>query len=187
MAEKLTEAYSDVDISVNIVWIPMVATDNEAAAQKMSGLFPDARVRQFWDANRTCGTAFARDVFQGWARQAFSDLSEEDRSRATLYVHADAPLEQWPAWDIVLFYERGIEWRDHPPTPVHWVCQHEFHGKQKDGTSGLFWKNNFTAKPFASDFARRFAHSLRVVFAIDVPPTLHVYRVLQRPNYDLGE
>ncbi len=152
VAQTLTESYTTADISVNIVWIPMVATDNEAAAQKMSGLFPDARVRQFWDAKRTCGTAFARDVFQGWARQAFLDLSDEDRSRATLYVHADAPLEQWPAWDIVLFYDKGVEWRDHPPTPVHWVCQHEFHGRQRDGTSGLFWKDDFAAKPLASDW-----------------------------------
>lgn len=152
VADTVLEVHADANISVNIVWIPMVATDSEAAAHNLNDLFRDARVRQFWDAERACGLAFSHHVFSGWARQAFSDLSHKKRSRATLYVHAGAPLEQWPAWDIVLFYEKGVEWTEHPPKPVHWACQQAFYGPREDGTSGLFWRNDFAAAPFASDW-----------------------------------
>jgi hypothetical protein len=60
----------------------------------MQRLVAQKPVVQHRDAERACGLAFSRDVFSGWARQAFSDLSEKERSRVTLYVHADAPLEQ---------------------------------------------------------------------------------------------
>jgi len=152
VAEALLAIHANAELGVSIVWIPMVATDSEAAAREMSDLFRDDRVRQFWDADQACGLAFSQHVFSGWARQAFSDLSNEEKSRATMYVHADTPLEHWPAWDIVLFYEKGIEWTKHPPAPAHWACQHAFYGTRKDGTSGLFWRDNFTTEPFASDW-----------------------------------
>ena len=152
MAETLTEHYADGVIGVGIVWLPMVDTDNERAAQQMSGMFGDTRVRQFWDPDRRCGTAYTQHVFPRWARQAFSDVPEEDVSSRSMYAHSEEPLEQWPAWDIVMFYGRGVEWTDIPPAPVHWACQHSFHGKRPDGTSGLFWRNEFRAKPFASDW-----------------------------------
>ena len=163
MAETLTEVYSDADISVNIIWIPMVATDDEAAARKLSSLFPDARVRQFWDADRRCGTVYTQHVFQGWARQAFSGIAEEERSRETLYVRADEPSVQRPAWDMVLFYGSSVEWGDHPPMPVHWVCQHAFYGPREDGTSGRFWRNDFGKEPFASDWLVEVSHGMTVL------------------------
>ena len=91
MADAVLRIHANVDLRISIVWIPMVAADSETAARESSNLFRDHRVRQFWDAERACGLAFSHHVFSGWARQAFSDLSDKERSRATLYVHADAP------------------------------------------------------------------------------------------------
>jgi hypothetical protein len=57
-----------------------------------------------------------------------------------------------PLWDIVLFYAKGIEWDDHPPKPSHWAKQIAYYGRQEDGTSGLFWRNDFGMEPVASDW-----------------------------------
>ena len=106
-------------------------------------MFPDARIARFWDANRRCGIAYARHVFPRWAKVAFADVPAAEVSRETLYVHADDPPEHWPAWDLVMFYGPGVEWTNHPPPPTRWACQHSFYGKRPDGTSGLFWRNDF--------------------------------------------
>ncbi|MHC4093073.1 MAG: hypothetical protein ACYSVY_22850 [Planctomycetota bacterium] len=152
VAEAVIQDRPNADISVNIVWIPMVAGDSKAAAQKMSSLFPDARVQQFWDASRRCGIAYARYVFPRWAKDAVAALPENDPSRTTLKARGDGPPEQRPLWDIVLCYQQGVEWTNHPPTPRHWVCQHEFYGKRQDGKSGLFWRDDFATKLIASDW-----------------------------------
>lgn len=59
--------YPNADISVMIVWIPMLSSDNEAAAREASGMLDDARVLQFWDANRRSGISYSSDVFPRWA------------------------------------------------------------------------------------------------------------------------
>lgn len=85
-------------MSLSIVWIEMLPSDNLAAAQKMAGTIRDSRVRHFHDprATRLAGHAFAKGLLNAGAG---------------------------PAWDIYMFYDKAAEWRDDPPKPVDWMHQ----------------------------------------------------------------
>ena len=70
--------------------------DNETTAEKIADSFHDPRVRHFYDpfpAHRA-GKAFAKEL-----------------------------LSQGPAWDIYLFYEKGLMWGSLPPKPTEWMHQ----------------------------------------------------------------
>jgi len=88
--------FPDADIDVSIIWIPMLPSDNAAAARKTAQMFDDPRVTQFCDADRKAGRAFAHDLI--------------------------AP-GRGPAWDIYLSYNPGDTWREHPPRPSDYFHQ----------------------------------------------------------------
>lgn len=160
VVESAMNAYPDADISVIIVWIPMLAGDSEAAVREAGGMFDDPRVRQAWDANRRSGIAFSRDVFPRWATDAAEALTPGHMLCDSLKSRAHAPPAKRPLWDIALFYAKGIEWRDRPPKPNHWAKQIAYFGRQEDGTSGLFWRNDFGKEPFASDWLVEVSHGM---------------------------
>ena len=89
-------AYPSADVSLFVVWIERGTSDDYAAAQRVSGIFNDPRVRQFHDPNRLAGDAFSTGL-----------------------------LEQPPAWDMYLLYAATPEhqWVDHPPHPADWMHQ----------------------------------------------------------------
>ena len=89
--------HPEADISLSIVWIPMLEGDTEAAARQAAEQFlPDPRVRHFYDPDRRAGKAIAQSLGGG---------------------------EGEVAWDIYLFYERGDEWDRVPPLPIDWMHQ----------------------------------------------------------------
>jgi hypothetical protein len=90
--------FPDTGVSLSVIWIDMLPTDNAEQAQKMANTIRDPRVRHFHDprASRLAGRAFARGLLSPAAG---------------------------PAWDIYMFYEKGQEWRDGPPRPVEWMHQ----------------------------------------------------------------
>ncbi len=73
--ESVVTAYPSADVSISIVWIDILVSDDDAAAQRMAAIFNDPRVRQFHDPNGLVGDAFAKGI-----------------------------LDQPPAWDVYLFY-----------------------------------------------------------------------------------
>ena len=94
--EAVVAAYPVADVSIFVVWIDILRSDDYAAAQRVAGIFNDPRVRQFHDPNRRAGEVFAIGL-----------------------------LEQPPAWDMYLLYAATPRqlWVDHPPRPVDWMHQ----------------------------------------------------------------
>ena len=78
-----------------VVWLPMLAGDDEDAACRSASLVDDPSVRQFYDPSRLAGRSIARS------------LGAEDRV----------------AWDMYLFYPPDSKWTDEPPAPPDWVHQ----------------------------------------------------------------
>ncbi len=106
--ESVVKAYPNADVSVQVVWVPTLASDNEAAARKISSMFDDPRVHQYWDPNRRTGVAYTL--------------------RERLAVRAESPPEKAPLWDVAFFYPKGLEWKDKPPRPEAWVKQVIYYG-----------------------------------------------------------
>ncbi|MEE9534341.1 MAG: heavy metal-associated domain-containing protein [Acidimicrobiia bacterium] len=94
--ESVVTAYRSADVSIFVVWIDILPSDDYAAAQRVAGIFNDPRVRQFHDPNRLVGDSFAKGL-----------------------------LEQPPAWDMYLLYAATPQqlWVDHPPKPADWMHQ----------------------------------------------------------------
>ncbi len=94
--ESVVNAYPSADVSIFIVWIDILAMDDYAAAQRMTVVFNDPRVRQFHDPNRLVGDAFAKGL-----------------------------LDEPPAWDMYLLYAASEQqlWVDSPPKPTNWMHQ----------------------------------------------------------------
>jgi hypothetical protein len=67
-----------------VAWIPMLPSDDRAAADQAAALFAGAAVTQLWDAEQRLGLEVARS------------FGVADR----------------PAWDVYLFYRPGAEWTD---------------------------------------------------------------------------
>ena len=72
--------------------------DNAEKAQKSAQILDDSRVRHFHDPRAThlAGKAFAKGL-----------IREGDG----------------PAWDIYMFYKRGMMWDEGPPMPVKYMHQ----------------------------------------------------------------
>lgn len=94
--ESVVRAYPSADVSIFVVWIDILPSDDYAAAQRVAGIFNDPRVRQFHDPNRLVAGAFAKGL-----------------------------LEQPPAWDMYLLYAATPQqlWVDQPPKPADWMHQ----------------------------------------------------------------
>lgn len=94
--ESVVSAYPSADVSIFVVWIDILPSDDYVAAQRVAGIFNDPRVRQFHDPNRLVGESFAKGL-----------------------------LDQPPAWDMYLFYAATPEqlWVDQPPKPADWMHQ----------------------------------------------------------------
>jgi hypothetical protein len=87
------------DIAVHIAWMPVLEADSlEWAKAAAEALEDDARIRQYWDANREISTS-AHEVL---------DLERHGRS---------------VAWDLYLFYRAGARWCRPLPVPDTWLHQ----------------------------------------------------------------
>src|SRR5574339_187067 len=79
-----------------IVWIPMLDTDNLAAANERETRFSDPRVKQFWDQDRRFGSLLSQ----------------------TLKISIQI------AWDVYLIYLPNHPWKtEFPPSPEFWMHQ----------------------------------------------------------------
>lgn len=130
----------------------MLPGDDKHAADEIGAAITDPRVRQYWDPNRLCGIAYAKHVFPNSPHEMVSSLPQDDNLRDYLKPRLGAPPEKTPMWDIAFLYEAGARWADIPPKPDHWAKQVMFYGKQKDGPTGRFWRDDFAKPPFDSDW-----------------------------------
>ncbi|MBT8352647.1 MAG: hypothetical protein KJO26_15620 [Deltaproteobacteria bacterium] len=73
----------------------MLPEDSLSTALPTIKLLGDKRIQHFYDPKQRSGKEIAMSV--GWSGHI--------------------------AWDIYLFYIPGIEWKDTPPKPAHWMHQ----------------------------------------------------------------
>lgn len=78
-----------------VIWLPMLAGDDDAAAFRQAQAWQEVRVQHWWDGRRYVSQDFARVL----------------------------GLEI-PAWDVYLLYPPGVPWKGvRPPAPSFWMHQ----------------------------------------------------------------
>jgi len=73
----------------------MLEGDTEVTARQSAPIVEDPRFRHFHDPEKRSGTAIAES------------MGGQDRV----------------AWDIYLFFAKGSEWQEDPPSPTDWMHQ----------------------------------------------------------------
>ncbi|HEY2293061.1 MAG TPA: hypothetical protein VGM86_20335 [Thermoanaerobaculia bacterium] len=86
-------------MSVAVVWIDVLPLDEEATARKTAGILADdPRIRHFHDPDKLVGKAVAKSL--GWRGYAY---------------------------DIYLFYPKGVTWGGELPAPAQYAHQLSVH------------------------------------------------------------
>lgn len=160
MLKSLVQNYPDLDISINVVWVPMLASDNEAAARKISSMFDDPRVHQYWDPQRRSGIAYTRS-FPTMFGDMVASLPREHLLHPMLSKRVGVTAERSPMWDAAFFYDRTAEWSSGPPKPADWIKQVMFYGGRNDGVSGFFWLDDFATPPIDTDWWVELSKSMK--------------------------
>ena len=87
-----------------VLWIPMLPSDDAAAAAVQADVWPGNRVQHWWDGAWEMSRLFQRSL----------GLRE-------------------PAWDVYLLYRPGIRWEgEAPPAPSFWMHQASDAGADPD-------------------------------------------------------
>ena len=153
MQKEIVEAYPKDELAVYVVWMPMIASDNEAAARKAATQYRDPRLRQYYDPARLAGIAFSRDVKPDQFRELLDGLSDDDPLAQHVREWFSRPPEERPIWDAVYFFPAGIRWTGSPPKPSAWMKQVGFFGDQPgDEPSGVFFRHDSKEPPSESDW-----------------------------------
>jgi len=100
------------DLTVHVIWTPVVPGDSYDAAVQAQAIVDDPRARHYWDADRSLGIAF----------KDFVTLPEGNDSLA---------------WDIYFVYEPGTRWDGGPPVPADWWHQLAFNDRFLADGEGL--------------------------------------------------
>ncbi len=147
---EAVEAYPDADLSVLVIWEPMLASDNEAAARVSARIFDDPRVHQFWDADRLSGFTYSTETYPQRLGQIAEAMPDDHFLKARFDTVAGSP-ERVPMWDFALFYPPGVEWTDTPPVSSAFIRQLAIY-QTAEGTRATMLTDDFTRPPIQSDW-----------------------------------
>lgn len=151
MQKEAVEAYSRDELSVIVIWIPMLGSDNEQTARQAAQMFTDTRVTQFYDANRLSGIAYSRDMFFPHRADAIAAIPDGHFLKELLADMRDVPPEQMPLWDATLFYPKGTTWSTTVPLTDRWSKQLLFAGGGS-GQPSTFWVDSLKQPPVETDW-----------------------------------
>ncbi len=151
MLKEAVEAYSRDELSVIVVWIPMLGSDNEQTARQAARMFTDPRVTQFYDENRLSGIAYSRDMFFPHRADAIAAIPEGHFLKERLADMRDVPPEQMPLWDATLYYPQGTIWGTTVPLTDRWSKQLLFVGRG-NGQQSTFWVDSLKQPPVETDW-----------------------------------
>jgi len=168
LKKEIVEKRKDADLAVTVVWVPTIASDDEAAAVRAAGMFQDERVTQFYDPARLSGTAWSRDLFALQARSALAGDTPTGLPVRWLETLARHP-EKAPIWDVVFFYRKGIEWGEKVPAPTTWSKQTCFHAQDENGATGTFAVKSLAAQTSKSDWFHEVARGVEAATAPRLP------------------
>lgn len=94
--DQVLDHVASPDLAAYIIWEPVLGDDDEDAARRATALVPDSRARHYWTPSDSTA----------WAFQAVLPLVDEF------------------AWDVILVYDRGVEWNGTtPPAPTYFMHQ----------------------------------------------------------------
>jgi hypothetical protein len=148
VAKEITGRYPTSQVDALIVWIPMLATDNEKAARASATIFSSGRVTQFYDSHQTLGWAYARETFAGFYERARKSLSDDHWLATAL---DDRTEVRRPQWDLYMLYAPGVKWEassDAPPIPTHWI---RHLGRKEDRKTSTYWQDTPESGPRDGD------------------------------------
>lgn len=152
MLKEIAEKYSEDEVSVHVVWMPMVPGDDEQAARSSAKMYGGHAVHQYYDAQRIVGLAYRAEVFANCLRDAIGVMPKDHPLYADLTEWASTPRGEGPLWDAVLFYPPSVEWREEMPRPAAWSKQVGFFGSDAGPITGMFFRNSCTEPPTESDW-----------------------------------
>lgn len=135
--KEITRRYPKERVASLVVWIPMLESDNEAAARSAATIFPPDRCVQFFDAQQAVGLAYAGRTFAGFIERARQTIPKEHPLADAL---ADRGEAERPQWDLYMIYAPGVQWEsaaDGPPQPNHWIR----HCGRTDGQLSTYWRD----------------------------------------------
>ena len=98
------DGYSDEDVSVIVVWLPMFPGDDEAGAIEAYDIMSMHRVFQFWDPERLSGIAYSREVYPTSRKDIVESLPEDHFLRDRMKDRAKTQTGRSPMWDFAAFY-----------------------------------------------------------------------------------
>ena len=152
MQKEIIESYRNADLSVYVVWLPMIPTDSEEAARRSATMYSDPRLRQFYDPDRLSGTAFAREAADS-VRQALASLPPDHPLRPRFEEWLRLRPDEKPMWDIVYFFPKTAIWTDELPETALWSKQIAFYDAgEADRPTGQFFRNDPSRPPVESDW-----------------------------------
>jgi hypothetical protein len=93
---KVLDKIKDPDLRVYVVYLPILAGDQERSVPSATKQIPDGRVSYFWDGKGELGQVYSR-VLQ-------------------------IP-EGKTAWDVYLAFDSNPEWKESAPVPNYWQHQ----------------------------------------------------------------
>ena len=153
MQKEIVEAYPDAKLAVQIVWLPMIPSDNEAAARKSATVYSDRRFQQYYDPDRLLGIAFTKEVKLEDFQPLLDATPDEHPLKQRMKEWIALPPEQRALWDIAYFFPPGVEWTERLPASSRWTKQMGFWGDQPgDQPSGLFLRQGSKEPPSESDW-----------------------------------
>lgn len=94
--DVLKQVKSD-DLAILAIWMPVLASDNAEEGKKAERLLADPRVTHYWDADRTLGKLYGKQL--------------------------ELPLDRELAWDIYFVFAPGVRWEEGLPEPTAWMHQ----------------------------------------------------------------
>lgn len=160
----MVQAYPEDELSVHIVWVAALGSDNEAAAREIREMFDDPRVIQYWDPNFLVGKSYSTKVYPTYLNDMFdgleASLPADHWWRESKPAWKTAKPENAPLWDVAFIYDKGAKWNERPPVAAGMVKQLFYYGVQENGLSGLFF-TDFKKPPVDTDWIVELAKAMK--------------------------
>jgi hypothetical protein len=122
----------------------MLENDSEAAARESAHIFDNATVGQFYDPSILAGKAYRHDVFPDAYEKGLASLPKNHWLREQLPA---AGHELGPEWDIYMFFDKKVAWKNEPPHPSRFVRHLGRIVEHGDEYLSLMWVNDYSNPP----------------------------------------
>jgi hypothetical protein len=145
---EIMARYPAERVHAEVVWIPMLSGDDEAAASASTATIGRANARHFYDSVQAVGWAYERGPFATMDERAETALPASHR----LHDAWEKRGADRPQWDLYMMYAPGVRWdeqRTAPPAPTAWIRHLGRHGGE--GAPSSYWRDTLDSPPLEGD------------------------------------